>query len=233
VKREVFLDLYSNAGGAGMGYHRAGFDVIGVDIAEQPRYPFEFHQADAIEVLDRLVAPAYDDPDDWLSAVNVVAVHASPPCQPDSSMTKCRPGLAETYARLIGPTRERLKAWGGPWVMENVEGSGLPAQDDLFGAYGLMLCGLMVDLELYRHRYFETSFPIAAPHHPRHLTPASSAGHWEPGTIVSVAGHSLAEPSRRAMGIDWMTREELSEAIPPAFAEYIAQVLRASLGAAA
>jgi DNA (cytosine-5)-methyltransferase 1 len=201
-----------------MGYHRAGFDVVGVDIAAQPRYPFEFHQGDAMTwPLD-----GYD------------AVHASPPCQADSQMTNCRPGVAATYPRLIGPTRERLQAWGGPWVIENVDGAGLPGQADLFGADGLMLCGFMFGLRLYRHRFFETSQPIRAPHHPRHLIPASKAGHWEPGTIMSVEGNfaPVAE-ARAAMGIDWANRAELGEAIPPAYTEYIGGQLMDVVGAGA
>jgi DNA (cytosine-5)-methyltransferase 1 len=189
-----------------MGYYRAGFDVTGVDVTDQPNYPFRFIKADALEV----------------PLEGYAAVHASPPCQRRSRMTNCRPGLAETYPDLIDPVRDRLEAWGGPWVMENVEGAGLPAQDDLFGDHGLMLCGLMFKRELYRHRFFASRYPIVAPHHPRHLVPASRAGHWEPGTIISVEGNcSPVALAREQMGIDWTTRDELAEAIPPAYTEYI------------
>jgi DNA (cytosine-5)-methyltransferase 1 len=95
-----------------------------------------------------------------------------------------------------------------------------------FGRYGVTLCGRMFGLELYRHRLFECSTPVPAPNHPAHLIPASKAGHWEPGTVISVSGNcSPIAVARAAMGIDWMNRDELSEAIPPAYAEYIGRHL--------
>jgi DNA (cytosine-5)-methyltransferase 1 len=211
VNRPLLLDLFSGAGGAGAGYHRAGFDVVGVDLSAQPNYPFDFRQDDAMELLaDRV----------WMAQFD--AVHASPPCQRKSRMTNCRPGLAATYPDLVAPVRELLAEWGGPWVIENVEGAGLPGQDDLFGAHGVMLCGSMFGLALYRHRWFSASFPLRAPGHPRHLIPAARAGHWRPGTIISVEGHcSPIGLAREVMGIDWTTRDELSEAIPPVYTEYL------------
>lgn len=209
--RPLLLDLFCCAGGASAGYYRAGFDVTGVDISAQPNYMFPFRKADAVTFpLD-----GFD------------AVHASPPCQSYSGMTNCRPGLSGEYPQLVDVMRERLKAWGGPWVLENVAGSGLAEQDDLFGSSGVLLCGTMFGLELYRHRLFETSFPVTSPSHPRHLTPASKAGHWEPGTIISVAGNCAPiQRARAAMGgVDWMTRDELAESIPPAFAEHIGHAL--------
>jgi DNA (cytosine-5)-methyltransferase 1 len=185
--------------------------VTGVDILPQPNYPFTFIQADAVT----FPLEGYD------------VVSASPPCQGYSAMTGCRPGLAAEYPQLVGAMRDRLTAWGGPWVLENVDGSGLAQQDDLFGASGVLLCGSMFGLPLYRHRLFEASFPVPAPHHPRHLVPASKAGHWKPGTIISVEGHchpiALA---REAMGgVDWMTRDELAESVPPPFAEFMGRAL--------
>ena len=205
--RPEAVDFYCSAGGASKGLHDAGFDVTGVDLVPQPNYPFKFIQADAVELLaDRQFMAQF------------AAATASPPCQGYSGMSNCRPGLAAEYPQLIDITRRLLLEWGGPWAIENVEGSGLPAQDDLFGARGVMLCGTMFGLPLYRHRFFETSFPVVAPHHPRHLVPASKAGHWEPGTIISVEGHcSPIALAREAMGIDWMTRSELAESIPPAY----------------
>lgn len=220
--RPLALDLYCNAGGAAAGYARAGYDVVGVDIAPQSRYPFRFLQADAIEFLDAMPLGAFD------------LIHASPPCQHDSRMTNCRPGLAAEYPALIGPTRERLERLDIPWVIENVDGSGLPAQGDLLGANGLLLCGTMFGRELYRHRLFETSIPLPPPHHPRHLKPASKAGHWKPGTVISVEGHcSPIALAREVMGIDWMTRDELAESIPPYYTEYIGRHLIARLTRAA
>ena len=193
-----------------MGYHLAGFDVVGVDINPQPRYPFEFRQADALTFpLD-----GFD------------AFHASPPCQGYSRMSACRPGVAEQYARLIGCIRARLVRAGDVWVIENVLGSGLPSQGDMFGSHGLLLCGAMFGAATYRHRLFEASVPVSAPDHPRHLVPTSRAGHWRPGTFISVAGNcSPIEMARAAMGIDWMTRDELAESIPPAYTRFIGEQL--------
>jgi DNA (cytosine-5)-methyltransferase 1 len=214
------LDLFAGAGACSVGYHRAGFDVIGVDIAPQPRYPFEFHQADALEYLAEH-GRGYD------------AIHASPPCQAYSSMSDCRPGLAGEYPQLIDAVRDLLAATGNPYIIENVPGSGLTDAPDLFGGHGLTLCGTMFGLELYRHRAFETSWPITTPPHPRHTVPASKAGHWTPGTIISVAGHvSPIDVARAAMGIDWMTRDELAEAVPPDYTTYIGAQLIDALKAA-
>ena len=212
------VDAFCSAGGATKGYQRAGFRVLGVDIVDQPNYcGDDFVKADAVEFLrDR----------GHMFAV----AHASPPCQGYSGMTACRPGVGETYPQLIDVTRYELQQIGIPWVIENVAGSGLPRQDDLLGASGVELCGAMFGLPLYRHRLFETSFPVAAPPHPKHLIPASKAGHWEPGTVISVAGNcSPIELAREAMGIDWMTRDELAEAIPPAFTEYLGRLMIAKL----
>jgi DNA (cytosine-5)-methyltransferase 1 len=130
------LDLFCGAGGAGMGYHRAGFTVIGVDLNPQPHYPFEFHQADALTFpLD-----GYD------------AIHASPPCQHYSKMSLCKPGLADTYPDLVEPTRQRLAAAGVPYIIENVEGAPLiePTR----------ICGSGLGMRLQRHRLFETNWAM-------------------------------------------------------------------------
>jgi DNA (cytosine-5)-methyltransferase 1 len=217
------LDAYCGAGGISRGLQQAGFHVTGVDLHAQPNYIGDtFIKADALDVLaDPFFLDGFD------------LVCASPPCQRKSRMSNCRPGLAETYPDLIAPTRDLLVEWGGPWVIENVDGAGLPGQDDLLGANGLMLCGFMFKLRLYRHRFFQSSFPIPAPHHPRHDIPASKAGHWKPGTIISVEGHcSPIEEARAAMGgVDWMTRDELAESIPPPFAKYLGEAAKAHLQA--
>lgn len=203
--RPLLLDLFCGAGGAAMGYHRAGFDVVGVDIAPQPNYPFEFHQADALEYL-RGMGPRF------------AAVHASPPCQRYSAMSACRPGLAGDYPDLVAPTRDLLMRTGLPWVIENVPGS--PLENPI------TLCGHMLGLELYRHRLFESNIALQQPPHPRHVKPASRAGHWNPGTIMSVSGHvAPIAVARAAMGIDWMSRAELAESIPPAYTEYVGRQL--------
>lgn len=207
------LDLFCGAGGAGMGYHRAGFDVVGVDIAPQPNYPFAFHQGNALEVM---AAHGLEFEFD--------AIHASPPCQRHSAMTSCRPGLAAEYPDLIGPIRNLLIASGLPWVIENVPGA--PLIDPVW------LCGQMFGLDLYRHRGFESSVNLATPAHPAHVTPASKAGHWTPGTVMSVAGHVAPMWKAREVmgGIDWMNRDELGESIPPAYTEFIgAQLLHLAM----
>jgi DNA (cytosine-5)-methyltransferase 1 len=201
------LDLFCGAGGASVGYYRAGFDVVGVDIEPQKNYPFEFHQADALHYL----AEHWREFD---------VVHASPPCQRFSAMSACRPGLAESYPDLIVATRELLKLTGLPYVIENVPGSPL--------LNPITLCGQMVGLDLYRHRLFESNVHLWQPAHPKHVKPASRAGHWTPGTVMSVSGHvSPMWKAREAMGgIDWMNRAELAESIPPQFAELVgAQIL--------
>lgn len=204
------LDLFCCAGGAAMGYHRAGFEVVGVDINPQPNYPFEFHQADAITFA------AYN----WR---DFDVIHASPPCQNESRMSNCRPGLAQTYPNLIGATRNCLNFRTRlPYVIENVIGSSVRPD--------LMLCGQMFGLPLYRHRLFESNIPLAQPAHPEHQIPASKAGHWRPGTIISVSGHvSPIALARQAMGIDWTNRHELAESIPPAYSQHVGTQLMAHL----
>lgn len=200
------LDLFCGAGGASVGIHRAGFEVSGVDIANQPNYPFPFRLGDALDVD--------------LSGFDFV--WASPPCQNSSRMSNCRPGLAEKYAQLIPATRAKLKAWGGPYIIENVVGA--PLENPM------MLCGAMFGLKTYRHRLFESNVPLTVPPHPKHEVPTSKAGHWRTGTFISVAGNCAPMAmAREAMGIDWTTRAELVEAIPPAFSEYLAKQIITTL----
>jgi DNA (cytosine-5)-methyltransferase 1 len=188
--------MFCGAGGASMGYHLAGFDVVGVDIAPQPRYPFEFQQADAMEFpLD-----GFD------------VIHASPPCQAYSANVA---RMAHDKPRLIEPLRERLMASNAEWVIENVVGAPLH--------FPLLLCGAMFGLNTYRHRLFETgSFMLRRPRHPRHDVRGSRAGHWVPGERISVAGNcGPIDECKKAMGIDWMTRKELCQAIPPAYTKFV------------
>ena len=200
------LDLFCGAGGASVGYGRAGFEVVGVDLYPQPNYPYEFHQGDALKFLL----------ENWRE---FDALHGSPPCQRHSAMSSCRPGLAESYPDYITATREAFSLIGLPWVIENVVGS--PLRPDL------VLCGHMFGLKLYRHRIFEVGGVYCwQPEHPRHVTPGSRAGHWVPGTIISVSGNCAPiNLGREAMGIDWMNRAELAESIPPAYTEHIGRQL--------
>lgn len=154
MARPKLLDLFCGAGGAAAGYHRAGFDVVGVDIRPQPRYPFEFHQADAMTCpLD-----GFD------------AIHASPPCQHYANVTAWR-GAPGDHPDLIGPTRQRLIDSGLPWVIENVPEA--PIRRDL------LLCGSQFGLKVRRHRAFETSprlFALVPPCRHRDLLPFMHKG---------------------------------------------------------
>jgi DNA (cytosine-5)-methyltransferase 1 len=194
-----------------MGYHRAGYEVTGIDIDPMPRYPFEFIQSDALEYLAEH-GHEYD------------AIHASPPCQRYSQMSACRPGLADDYPDLISPTRDLLKATGLPYVIENVPGS--PLIDPT------VLCGSHFNLTadwpghgtfgLRRHRLFETNFRLRdpGPHdHSLYALPVygNSAGENRP----MFRGKGLAQACRDVMGIDWMRRDELAEALPPAYTRYV------------
>jgi DNA (cytosine-5)-methyltransferase 1 len=210
------LDLFCGAGGAAMGYHRAGFDVVGVDIVPQPNYPFDFWKGDAL---------LYAASPTFLNAQNIVAIHASPPCQAYSFVSLHRPGLRETHPDLVDPTRELLNDTGLPWIMENVVGS--PLRKDV------LLCGEMFGLRLHRHRYFETGggfFVMSQPHQRHQLKGALDNCHVEDGHARQVAGNYADHDSAsKAMGIDWMNRDELRLAIPPAYTEYIGTQLLAHI----
>jgi DNA (cytosine-5)-methyltransferase 1 len=143
MTRPRLLDLFCGAGGAGMGYAIAGFEVIGIDRDPQPNYPFEFHRADATEFL---AAP------EW--PVTFDAIHASPPCQAYANVTSWRGNQAD-HPDLLGPVLELLQARGIPWIVENVP-EAIPDPD-------LMLCGSMYGLAVRRHRHFLSSVPLAPP----------------------------------------------------------------------
>jgi DNA (cytosine-5)-methyltransferase 1 len=197
------LDLGCGAGIVAEAYVRAGFHVTGVDIEPQPRYRgHEFIQADMLTFpLD-----GFD------------FVHVSPPCQRWSKMLRCRPERREQYPDLITPMQPRLDASGVPYVIENVEGS--PLRDPVW------LCSLAFGRELYRHRGWEGGNGFAVPPlaHPEHVMRASKAGHWVPGTVMSIAGHiAPVSRARQLMGVDWFVpREELVEAVPVYMTLYVA-----------
>ena len=219
----VLLDLFCGAGGATKGYQRAGFYVIGVDSQPQPRYcGDEFVQADALTFpLDR-----------------ADAIHASPPCQAYGNLRSLNP--AKDYPRLIEPIRERLRAAGVPYVIENVPGAPLLEP--------VLLCGSMVGLPIRRHRLFECSFPVLRPscHHgverprfPVGLGSPTNAIRKRRGEVVLskiafVYGSTryagdLAD-RKAAMDIDWMTNRELTQAIPPAYTELLGYALAQHMG---
>lgn len=211
--RPKLLDLFCCAGGAAVGYHRAGFDVVGVDIDPQPNYPFEFIQADAL-ALDDAFLRSFD------------AIHASPPCQSYSDLAK-RNKNAHMWPRLIEPVRDMLAQTGLPYIVENVEGA--PLIDPV------VLCGTMFpELRVIRHRLFEANFPLSVPAHGRHplvFTHDKRKGHYglldQDTAFVQVTGGgncSIAN-ARDAMGIDWMTKNELNESIPPAYTDFLGRQL--------
>lgn len=201
------LDLYCGAGGVSVGLHRAGFDVTGIDIKAQPRYPFAFIQADALHPPVRL-----EDFD---------FIWASPPCQAHTVLKTA--WNAREHEDLIPATRAMLVASGKPWIMENVPGA--PMDNPV------MLCGTMFGLEtddgagqLYRHRMFEMSHPIllvpSCRHAKRSVTVTSKGG----GYNRAAGRPSFPLTQRReAMGIDWMNDYELAQAIPPAYSEFLAK----------
>lgn len=202
------LDTYCGQGGASEGYSRAGFTVVGVDLHPQPNYPFDFHQGDAIEFI-RDHGHEFD------------AIVASPPCQ---AFTLAQRIQQRKHPDLIAETRHALMGTGLPWVIENVEGA--PLRQDV------LLCGAMFSgLRTYRHRVFESSVPLAQPEHPAHTIRTTKMGRPpREGEFMHIVGNfSGVAEARKAMGIDWMTRDGLREAIPPAFTQYVGGFLRLAI----
>lgn len=202
------LDLFCGAGGAAEGYHRAGFEVVGVDHKKQKNYPFEFIQMDAFEALERF-GPHFD------------VIHASPPCQGYSIMQNLGWHKDIDYPLLIDPIRARLLKLGRPYIIENVMGAHLDAN---------YLCGGMFGLRVYRHRLFETNFFWLAPGHPRHTfrqgMPNAPKPRWaRQSTSLGDDEWRKWQLQPDAMGIDWMDKKELTQAIPPAYTEYIGAAL--------
>jgi DNA (cytosine-5)-methyltransferase 1 len=214
------LDLFCGAGGAAMGYHRAGFDLVGVDIKPQPNYPFDFIRADAIEHLGNALEEG-----GWTDEEPFAAIHASPPCQ-----RYIRSGNVDRdkHPDLLGPTRELLEQTGLPWVIENVPGA--PMRPDI------VLCGSHFAMKVRRHRWFETNWsgPVMtfACDHTQPITGVYGHPHGASGAWSGMLPSDHATWSD-AMGIDWMTSAELADAIPPAYTEFIGAQLLAHLKVAA
>ena len=219
MSRPRLLDLFCGAGGAAMGYHRAGFDVVGVDLNPKvgKHFPFEFVAADAFEYLA----------ENWQ---RFDAVHASPPCQ-DYSTTRTL--HAVHYPRWIAPLRLMLLQIGLPFAIENVRG----ARRHMLAP--ATLCGSAFGLGVRRHRLFETSFPVGfVPPCAHYLQPepidVTGTGASRTGARPDGKGGNSRKPrnlahAREVMGIDWMTRPELSEAVPPAYTEFIGEQLLSHL----
>lgn len=199
------LDLFCGAGGASRGLQMAGFQVTGVDIVRQPHYC-----ADYFKQGNALTFP--------LEGFDLI--WASPPCQ---AYTLAQRIQGKNHPDLVAPIRRRLVASGMPYVIENVVGAPL--------VNPIELCGAMFGLHVYRHRLFECSFPIAPPPHPKHVAPLRKMGRpVQPGEFMHVVGNfSGVAQARAAMGINWMMRDELREAIPPAYSEFIGRIALAHM----
>ena len=212
------LDLFCGAGGCSVGYNRAGFDVVGVDIEPHADYPFELILADAVKVATDTA---------FLSQFDVV--HASPPCPRYSVATKAT-GTSDNHPDLVPVMRDLLNAWGGIWVMENVPGAPMPT--------AVTICGKAMGLQwIKRHRLFESNVLLFSP----------GCACDNRGT-VSVFGHSGEDRRKSAggvrkhvpiaevrdlMGVPWMrSRDDIADAIPPAYTEYLGHQLAAHVEAA-
>lgn len=219
------LDLFCKAGGAGRGYANAGFDVIGVDVEPQPRYPYEFMQASAFDILADLPFVRTFD-----------AIHASPVCKVHTSL---KAFSAAHHEDQIPQTRAMLKDTGLPYIIENVVGA--PLND------AVTLCGSMFGLGVRRHRLFEfghwkTEQPACRHAEQDTASPRYPVKRYHSGQpkivmspVIGVFGRGQGlgpgevDLWRRAMGIDWMTRDELAQAIPPAYTAWLGERLAAHL----
>jgi DNA (cytosine-5)-methyltransferase 1 len=203
------LDLFCCAGGASAGYSSAGFDVTGVDIQEQPNYPFPFIRADALKLSPGFIA-SFD------------AVHASPPCQSYSDLAR-RNNNADKWPRLIEPVRKLLVRSGVPYIIENVDGAPL--------VNAALLCGTMFSqLRVLRHRLFEANFLILTPSHRKHpkvhtfdrrKSHFGKTDEWKDFVQVTGGGNCTLAAARDAMGIQWMTKREINESVPPAYSHFV------------
>jgi DNA (cytosine-5)-methyltransferase 1 len=199
IRRPRLLDLCCCQGGASRGYDRAGFDVTGVDIDPQPRYPYEFIQADAVDYLI------------W-NGHHFDAIHASPPCQAHTLAQRIQ---GNEHPDLIEPIRDLLVEIGVPYIIENVPGAPLIEP--------IELCGAMFGLETYRHRLFESNIDLEAPDHPEHTTRTTKMGRAPvEGEYMHIVGNfSGVDRARGIMDMEWANRDGLREAIPPAYTEYL------------
>lgn len=200
------IDLFGGAGGCAMGYHRAGFEVVGVDLEWQPNYPFRFLQWDALKINPR----------------NFDIIHASPPCQL-WSISSYR--SKKTHPDLITPLRERLAEWNKPYIIENVDGAPLKSPVMLCGRYFKLgaTCKDGLYRHLRRHRLFESTFQLTGTG--CHCVPGDPVigvyGQGSASTKDNRGYQGLAREREQCMGIDWMYSSEMAQAIPPAYTEYL------------
>lgn len=208
MTRPLLLDLFSGAGGAAMGYWRAGFDVVGVDHIPQPNYPFEFIEADAMTYpLD-----GFD------------VIHASPPCQDHSALASRNRTHGTGW--MLEATIERLRASGRPWIVENVGNAQFPPD-----IWRVQLCGSSFGLRVRRHRWMATNVFLMVPpcDHGRQGTALGVYGHMGGGGNYGRGTKASTAEAPRAMGIDWMTPKELTQAIPPAYTHFLGEQLMRTL----
>lgn len=220
--RPRLLDLFCGAGGAAMGYHMAGFDVIGVDINPSPHYPFEFIQRDVMDLNPRHIARSF------------AAVHASPPCQLYSVTNRSHMGGRRPHLDLVRGARMLLEETGLPWIIENVPGA--PLREPV------VLCGSSFGLRVRRHRLFECSFKVrdVPPcdhgwqdrHKPYQVKEYKNGLKIKASGVVTVVGHgqniankSWIYSSSVAMGIDWMVTKDICQAIPPLYTRFLGKQL--------
>jgi DNA (cytosine-5)-methyltransferase 1 len=227
MSRPRILDLFCCEGGAAVGYDRAGFEVVGVDLEPRfaKRYPFEFHAADAIEFVKEH-GHEFD------------AIHASPPCQ---AYSITRHGHGRQHPKLIEPTRDALIASGLPYVIENVEGA--PLIDPTVLCWGMFHpAGSVIDddgtpLRMERHRLFESNIALTAPAHVAHDRSVQVAGSYggarrdkREAREVRHGGYvPAAAIQQQLLGIDWMTQHGMHQSLPPVYTTWVGLQLRAAL----
>lgn len=200
----IALDLFCGAGGASCGIRKAGFsEIYGVDNRPMPNYPFEFIQEDAIDFMQNGL-----DSFDF--------IWASPPCQAYSWGGAQHRNRGKTYVDLVEITREYLVASGKPYIIENVVGAPL--------INPVRLCGTMFPgLKVFRHRLFESNIELKVEMRCAHKGHKAKERRGDSGDFFTVAGHNTGTTTEwaDAMGISWMTKEELAQAIPPVYSEYL------------
>ncbi|MBP2581874.1 DNA (cytosine-5)-methyltransferase 1 [Streptomyces sp. PvR006] len=207
MTRPRLLDAFCCQGGASAGYAAAGFDVTGIDLHPQPRYPYRFIQGDAVEYI-RNHGHEYD------------AIAGSPPCQGYSDAQVLQ---GRDHPMLIAPTRDAMNATGRPWIIENVPGAAPHLIDPV------VLCGAMFGLGTYRDRYFEAGggLTLTQPHHPRHDKPITKMGRpRRPGEMAHYVGNfSGVQAARDDLQVPWMNRDGIRECIPPAYTQHLGRQL--------
>lgn len=225
--KPLLLDLYCGQGGASKGYADAGFEVVGVDIEPQPRYPYRFLQADALNAMHTLLDGGVlcyfkDHGALALKLEDFAAIHASPPCQSRSDAQRIN---GNDHVELVGDTRVLLQQTSLPYVIENVTGKPADPRDELINP--VPLCGSMFGLRTYRHRLFETNWLLPTPEHPEHVAPQAKMGRpVRDGEFLHIVGNfSGVALAREIMGMPWANRDGLREAIPAAYAEYVGKHL--------